>query len=134
MGRLVAAVVLCLVAFPSTAQDRPLPDLQPFLQEVRKRLATDDERQSGYMYVETRHERKLDKDGRPTDESVKVFESYPALPGEERWERMVSEDGKPVPPAELEKRDRERQKHVEGYARSVAKDPAKEREKQQRER
>jgi hypothetical protein len=115
------------------AQEAPLPELQPFLQDVRKHLASDDERQSGYMYVETRRERKLDRDGHPTEESVKVFESYPGLPGEPRWERLLSEDGRPVPAAELEKKDRERQKQVEEYARTVAKDPAKERERQRRE-
>ena len=134
MHRVVAAALLCLVATSSQAQQRPLPDPQLFLQEVRKHLETDDERQSGYMYVEKRHEQKLDKAGRPVGESVKVFESYPALPGERRWNRLIAEDGRPVPPAELEKADRERQQHAEEYARKLAKDPAKERDKQDRER
>jgi len=133
MPRFVAAAVLCL-ATPLTAAQRPLPDQQQFVQEVRKRLDTNDERQSGYMYVETRREQKLDKSGRPTGESVKVLESYPALPGERRWERVLSVDGRAVPPAELEKNDRERRAHVEEYARKAAKDPAAEREKQARER
>jgi len=133
MPRFVAAAVLCL-ATPLTAAQRPLPDQQTFVQEVRKRLDTNDERQSGYMYVETRREQKLDKSGRPTGESVKVLESYPALPGERRWERVLSVDGRAVPPAELEKNDRERRAHVEEYARKAAKDPAAEREKQARER
>ena len=38
------------------------------------------------MYVETRREQKLDKRGRVQEESAKVLESYPGLPGEERWE------------------------------------------------
>jgi hypothetical protein len=125
---------MCLLATSSQAQQRPLPDPQLFLQEVRKHLETDDERQSGYMYVEKRHEQKLDKAGRPVGEAVKVFESYPALPGERRWNRLIAEDGRPVPPAELEKADRERQQHAEEYARKLAKDPAKERDKQDRER
>ena len=133
MPRFVAAAVLCL-ATPLTAAQRPLPDQQQFVQEVRKRLDTNDQRQSGYMYVETRREQKLDKAGRPTGESVKVLESYPGLPGEQRWERVLSVDGRAVPPAELEKKDRERRAHVEEYARKAATDPAAEREKQARER
>jgi len=86
------------------------------------------------MYVEKRREQKLDKAGRSAGESLKVFESYPALPGERRWNRLIAEDGRPVPPAELEKADRERQQHAEEYARKLARDPAKEREKQDRER
>ena len=127
-------VVLCLaVSLPAAAQ-RPLPDQRQFLEEVRKRLDTNDQRQSGYAYVETRREQKLDKAGRSAGESVRVLESYPGLPGEERWERVLSVDGRAVPQQELDKGDRERQKHAEEYARKAAKDPAGERAKQERDR
>ena len=118
----------------SGVQDRPLPDPTAFLAEVRKRLQTDDALQSGYTYVETRRELKLDKSGRSTRERVKVFESYPGLPGKERWERMISEDGKRVPPAELEKKDRERQKLAQEYVRKLEREPEKVRRDQARER
>jgi len=134
MLRLVAVAFLCLIAMPSHARQRPLPDHQAFLQEVRKRLDTDDGRQSGYMYVQTRRDHKLDKAGKPTDESVKVSESYPGLPGEPRWVRLLSTNGKPVPPHDLEKADAERRKHAEDYARKLASDPEKERAKEERER
>jgi len=133
MLRVALAVLVCLAATSSGAQDRPLPDPKLFLQEVRKRLETDDERQRGYMYVEKRREQKLDSGGRPTGESLKVFESYPALPGESRWRRLIAEDGRPVPPAELEKADRERRQHVEEYARQLARNPEKEGARQARE-
>src|SRR5690348_11073613 len=105
------AVLVLLFALPLSAQQpRPLPDPDSFARETRKRLELDEDRQSGYTYREVRKQVKLDKDGRPQGESVKVLESYPGLPGEDgRWERLVSEDGKPVPPAELDKRDRKRQ-------------------------
>jgi hypothetical protein len=134
MHRTAAVLLLCLVALPGQGQERPLPDQTAFLQEVRKRLETDQERQSGYMYVETRREQKLDKSGRATSESVKVFESYPGLPGEERWARLVSEDGRAVPARDLEKVDRERRQHVEEYARKLAGNGPSERAKQDRER
>jgi hypothetical protein len=134
MQRCVLAVSLCLLAASSRAQERPLPSEQAFLQEVRRHLETDDERQSGYAYTETRREQKLDKAGQPTGEAVKVFESYPGLPGERRWSRLIAEDGRPVPPKELEKSDRERREHVEEYARKLAKDPASERARQNQER
>src|SRR5215471_4288162 len=91
-------LVLCLLVLPNVAgQTRPLPNADAFLQETRKHLQTDSTLQSGYTYVETRRELKLDSRGQSTGESVKVFESYPGLPGEGRWERLISEDGKPVP-------------------------------------
>src|SRR5687768_11005380 len=92
----MAVLLLCATAVGS-AQDRALPDPQPFLDDVRKQLRRDEALQSGYMYVETRRELKLDKSMRATKESISVIESYPGLPGEERWERVISEDGKPVP-------------------------------------
>ena len=40
------------------AQERPLPDQESFLREVRTRLQTDSTLQSSYIYVETRREQK----------------------------------------------------------------------------
>jgi hypothetical protein len=124
-SRFIAAA-LCLLTLPSVfAQQRPLPNADAFLQETKKHLQTDSALQSSYSYVETRRELKIDSRGQPTGQSVKVFESYPGLPGEGRWEREVSEDGKPVPAQELAKVDRERQKKAEDYARRLASQPAK---------
>ena len=110
-----------------------MPDPVTFLREVKSRLQTDQSLQSSYTYVETRRERKLDSRGRATSESVKVFENYPGLPGEPRWERLVSEDGRPVPAEELAKQDRERRKKAEEYARRLSEQPEKERARQERE-
>ena len=115
------------------AQDRPLPDQESFLAETRTHLQTDSALQSSYVYVETRRELKLDKQGRTTDESVKVFESYPGLPGEERWERLIAENGRPVPAEELAKSDRARQTKAAAMVKRLSDDPAKERARQQRE-
>jgi hypothetical protein len=131
---LIALVCIAAVAPASQAQDPPLPDPDRFLEQVRKHLETDDERQTGYMYVEKRREQKLDSAGRTTGESLKVFESYPGLPGEGRWRRLIAEDGRPVPPADLEKVDGERRKRAEEYTQRLAKDPAKERARETQER
>jgi hypothetical protein len=127
---MVIAVLLAAIALH--AQERPLPDLTVFMPEVKKRLQTDQSLQSSYSYVETRRERKLDGSGRVTSESVKVIENYPGLPGEPRWERLISEDGKPVPAKDLEKQDRERREKAEEYARRLASQPEKERARQTR--
>ncbi len=85
------------------------------------------------MYVETRRELKLDKGGRAREEAVKVFESYPGLPGEERWERLIAEDGRPMPPEELARQDRERQKKANEMVQRLARDSSKELARQERE-
>jgi len=47
---------------------------------------------------------------------------------------LIAEDGRPVPPADLEKVDGERRKRAEEYAQRLAKDPAKERARETQER
>lgn len=122
---LVAALAVPVLAVPAFAQERPLPDSAAFLAEVRKRLESDDVRQSEYVYVQTQREQKLDGSGRATKETVDVVESYPALPGEFRWHRQIVKDGKAVSAADLAKQDRERQAKVLAYARKHERDPEK---------
>jgi hypothetical protein len=116
--RLVALLFLILAASP--AQEPPLPDYDAFAAQVKKHLATDEERQSGYTFTERRIEQKMDRSGRTTQQTVKVFEVYPGLPGEERYRRLVEENGRPVPPDKLEKQDRERREQAEDYARTLS--------------
>ena len=120
MPRLVALVLLVPMLAAPAAQERPLPDYQSFAAEVKKHIATDEERQSGYMFIERRTDQRLDGNGRVKSAEVKVFEVYPGLPGEERYQRLIEEDGKPVPPSKLAERDLQRRKQVEDYARKMA--------------
>jgi len=114
----VVIVAFLLVALPG-AQERPLPDYDTFAAQVRTHLATDEERQSGYTFVERRVEQKVNGAGRVTSESSKVFEVYPGLGGEDRYRRLIEENGKQISAAGLAKQDRDRQKVAEAYARSL---------------
>ena len=62
-----------------------------------------------------------------------MYESYPGLPGEERWERLISENGRPRAASDLEKEMRDRQKKAEALAREATEQPAKQQARQQRE-
>jgi hypothetical protein len=126
--RLVGACLIAILAVPAAGQDRPLPDYATFIAEARKRLQADDVRQSEYVYVETQREQKLDGDGKSTKETLDVFESYPSLPNENRWRRQTVKDGKPVPPEDLAKVDRDRQKKVLEYAKKLEQNPEQVRE------
>ena len=132
--RAVSVLLLLCLAVPAGSQDRPLPDYDTFMAEARKRLQADDVRQSEYVYVETRREQKLDENGKTTKETLDVFESYPALPGEPRWRRQTVKDGKPVPPDELARKDRDRQKKVMEYAKRLEREPDKVRAEEQKKR
>jgi hypothetical protein len=131
LARTLAVALVSVTAL--VAQERPLPDQESFLREVRTRLQTDSTLQSGYIYVETRREQKLDGRGRVDQESVKVYESYPGLPGEDRWERLISENGRPRAASDLEKELRDRQKKAEAMVREAMEQPAKQQARQQRE-
>src|SRR5215208_6419688 len=78
LARIIASALLSVTAL--VAQEHPLPDQERFLRDVRTRLQTDSTLQSGYIYVETRREQKVDGRGQVEQESVKVYESYPGLP------------------------------------------------------
>jgi hypothetical protein len=125
-------VLLLMRTATSAAQDRPLPELEPFIKEARERLQTDRTLQTNYTYVEKRREFKLDENGRAKAVSEKVFESYPGFPGEPRWERLIAEDGVPVPVEKLEAGDRGRQKKAESYARRLQDHPEQEHARQLR--
>lgn len=130
----VAVAILIAAATPST-QERPLPELEPFLKEVRARLETDASRQFGYSYLETRRRTAIDGKGRRRDEPVTVVESYPGLPGEdERWERVIERDGKRVPEAELRKVDEDRRKKAERVARTLTAESPADKARVERER
>ena len=126
----VLVLILAVLAAPA-AQERPLPDYDSFAEEVKQHLATDEERQSGYMFLERLTEQRLNGSGRSTRDSVKVFEVYPGLPGEDRYRRLIEEDGKPVAPAKLAEKDRDRRKEVDGYAARMAKAAERQKETQQ---
>ena len=130
----IGLFVILALMHPATnaAQDRPLPDLEPFLTQVREHLQPDSTLQNNYTYVETRRELTLDKHGRTTGVSEKVFESYPGFPGEPRWERLIAEDGVPVPAKKLEEVDRRRQEKAVSYARRLQEHPEQERARQLR--
>jgi hypothetical protein len=121
--------MLLLVAPP--AQERPLPDFNTFAAEVKKHLARDEERQSGYVFNERRVEQKLNAAGGVTSESVKIYEVYPGLGDEDRYRRLIEEDGRATPPDRLAKQDSERRTKAEEYARKQA--VASERQKEARE-
>jgi hypothetical protein len=126
--------LFALLLAPAAAQDRPLPDYDFFAAQVKTHLATDEERQGGYMFIERQTEQKLDGAGRLKDQTVKVFEVYPGLPGQDRYRRLIEEHGKPVPPDTLERHDRERQKEVESYSRRISTSAERQKELRQDEK
>jgi hypothetical protein len=123
--RVLAAVLTLALASPLRAGEGPLPDLQAFLAEARKHLATDYALQSQYTYLERRAELKLSAFAKVSAGPVKTFQVYPGDGRVGTYRRLIAVDGRPVPPAELDKQDRARQKAVlEILARRERESPA----------
>ena len=109
-----------LAAISVRADDRPLPDVNLFIPEVKAKLATDEALQNGYVYRERTITEKVDGSGRTVHSSEKLLEVYPGLPGEAPYRRLIEEDGHPVPADKLASEDRKRQRAIESYVNELA--------------
>jgi hypothetical protein len=108
----VGAVLLSLSVGLLTAQERPLPDAKEFLAQARAHLKTDRQLLSQYTYRQRETKIGLSKLGKVTTGPVHVYEVYPGVDPDDTYRRLIEIDGKPRDPAELDKDDRRRQKHV----------------------
>jgi len=111
-------VLVALVVGAAHAQqekplpDKPLPELESLLKQVRKTLRTDRVLLSQYTYTEKSTQKSLDKNGRVTKTETEVTEVYPSLDEDLSYTRVISKNGRPVDAKELEKKDLEQQKKV----------------------
>ena len=110
-------------------QPKPLPELKPFLAELRKTLHTDRHLLSQYTYTEKQTLMQLDSKGAPKTTEVNVFEVFPGSPERVGYRRRIVRDGVPLTPAELKKEDQQVEKRVEAaeHRRSRITPPERER-------
>jgi len=110
-------------------QPKPLPELKPFLAELRKTLHTDRHLLSQYTYTEKQTLMQLDSKGAPKTTEVNAFEVFPGSPERVGYRRRIVRDGAPLTPAELKKEDQQVEKRVEAaeHRRSRITPPERER-------
>ena len=107
-----ALLVLLALGLAARAQEKALPDPELLLAQLRKTLHSDRVLLSQYTYRQKNTENSLDKKGRVTKTEVEVYEMYPALDEDLSYARLISKNGQPTDPKELDKKDREHQKKV----------------------
>lgn len=89
-----------------------LPEVSAFAASVRARLRSDRALQAQYTFLERREEVTMSKLGKVKEGPVKVYEVYPSVEPGNTYKRLISIDGKPLSPTELEKNDQVHQKHL----------------------
>lgn len=90
----------------------PLPDPAVLASEVRARLAPDSVLLGQYTFKERRRDVKVSKLGKVHLGPWREFEVYPSTEPGDTYKRLIAVDGKPLPPAVLERRDAEHRRHV----------------------
>jgi hypothetical protein len=88
------------------ADSGPLPDLNAFLQDIRKHLHSNRMLQSEYTYTETSSFRQLDSGGRVKKTENRVYEVYPSIEERLTYRKLISKNEKPLSAEEKKENDR----------------------------
>jgi len=90
----------------------PLPATHDFIRKMRGAIRFDDDLQQAYTYLERRRDVKITGLGKVSVGPLRTFEVYPSNQPGRTYKRLVAVDGKPLPPAELARRDDEHRRNV----------------------
>src|SRR6516164_1136068 len=106
------ALYLFAAIFFVRDQQKPLPELKPFLEELRKTLHTDGLLLSQYTYTDKVTEIELDSKGKAKKTEVNGFQVFPGSPQHVGYRRQVLRNGKALSPEELKKEEEALQKRI----------------------
>ncbi|MEP6800820.1 MAG: hypothetical protein ABJC07_02700 [Acidobacteriota bacterium] len=117
LGARTTSAQTALPSSPPPAQtlspvERPLPELAPFLKEVRSRLHSDEALLDQYTFTEKHTERDLDARGGVRKVKSETYEVYPSLEPGHTYRRLVEKDGRALDARELAAEDRKHEKKV----------------------
>lgn len=103
-------------------------DIPALLRELAHNQAEDDQRVNDYTFLRKVTERKLNDRGEVTKETVNVYEIYPVA-GWGLVQKLVSEQGAPLPPERAAKEEKRVAEELEKAAREA---PKREQERQRK--
>lgn len=89
-----------------------VPDPNEILRRVREGARLDYELQANFTYIEHRRDVKISRLGKVSVGPLRTFEVYPSREARGTYKRLIAIDGKPLPPAELARRDAEHQNNL----------------------
>jgi hypothetical protein len=124
--RIAISIILALVAadplrgpapLRAGLQEAPLPDRDAFLARLRAAIRPDDDLRKDFTYTERRRDVKVSPLGKVSVGPVRTFEVFPSpVPGQ-TYKRLIAIDGRPLSPAELQRRDAEHKRDLESEER-----------------
>lgn len=123
------ALVLHPHALFAQEAEKPLPELQSFLKEIRKNLFSDRLLLSQYTFLEKSTQLHLEKNGKIKKTEERLAEVYPSLEPGRSYRRLIAQDGKPVDAKELEKEDRKHDRKMQELFRKRENESARDKEK-----
>lgn len=107
-----AALLLAAAGARGQSTDRPLPELRPFLGDVRARLHSDEVLLARYTFLEKHTERQLDGRGAVKKTTTETFEVYPSPEPGHTYRKLVARDGRALDAKEIEKQDRNQDEKI----------------------
>jgi hypothetical protein len=127
-GLYVLAALFCFVhpsarGFAQTEtspESRPLPELNTFLDRIKANLKSDRLLLCQYTYNMKSSTRYLDKEGRVKKIEIREYEVYPSLDEDMAYERLISENGRPLDDGKLQEQDRKYKKKADARVRKLA--------------
>ena len=111
----------------------PLPEIRPFLKEVRRHLRSDEALVAQYTFTEKLTENRLDGKGQITKTKSEVYEVYPSFEPGQTYRKLVVRDGVPVPTSEKNEQDRKQAIEADKQARKLASEGPNARQKREAE-
>jgi hypothetical protein len=89
-----------------------LPLTHPFIRKMRAAIRFDEDLQQAYTYLERRRDVKITGLGKVSVGPLRTFEVYPSNQPGRTYKRLIAVDGKPLPAADLARRDEEHRRNV----------------------
>jgi|WetSurMetagenome_2_1015567.scaffolds.fasta_scaffold109667_2 hypothetical protein len=103
-------------------ENQPLPEMNAFLDRIKDNLKSDRLLLCQYTYNMKSSTRYLDKEGRVKKIETREYEVFPSLDEDMAYEKLVSEDGRPLDAGKLEEQDRKYKKKADARARKLARE------------
>jgi hypothetical protein len=120
-------------AAPTATDFKPLPELNSFIQGIRKHLHSDRILQSRYTYTEKTILRMLDSGGEVKSTETRVNEVYPSVEEQLTYRKLISKNDRLVSEKDVRKSDDSYEKKLREWQRKIERESAEERQRRESE-